>query len=56
MRLRAEMLPGDPSQVAFLYGPLVLAGNLGRDGLEYKPAEYADNGKDTRGLIRQRSR
>ena len=49
MTLRMEPLSGDPTQVAFLFGPLVLAGNLGRDGLEHKPTEYADNGKDPRG-------
>lgn len=49
MTLRTETLPGDASRVAFLYGPLVLAGNLGRDGIDFKPAEYADNGKDVRG-------
>jgi DUF1680 family protein len=34
MNLRSECLPGDPSQVAMLYGPIVLAGELGREGLE----------------------
>jgi hypothetical protein len=34
MSLRTECLPGDPSQVAILYGPIVLAGELGREGLE----------------------
>lgn len=29
MGLRTEPLPGTPAQVAFLYGPLVLAGDLG---------------------------
>ncbi len=33
MNVRAETLPGDDSQVAFLYGPLVLAGRLGSEGL-----------------------
>ncbi len=33
MRLRAEPLPGDPAMLAFCYGPLVLAGELGTDGL-----------------------
>ena len=33
MRLRTEALPGDPDRVTFLYGPVVLAGRLGRDGL-----------------------
>jgi hypothetical protein len=33
MRLRVETMPDDPKQQAFLYGPLVLAGDLGNDGL-----------------------
>ena len=33
MRVHDEMLPGAPGTVAFLYGPLVLAGDLGREGL-----------------------
>jgi uncharacterized protein len=33
MRLRVESMPDDPKQQAFLYGPLVLAGDLGSDGL-----------------------
>jgi hypothetical protein len=33
MSLRTEELPGDPTTVALLYGPVVLAGDLGRDGL-----------------------
>jgi len=33
MTLRAESMPDDPHQQAFLYGPLVLAGDLGSDGL-----------------------
>jgi uncharacterized protein len=34
MTLRAEPLPGNADLVAFLYGPLVLAGRLGREGLK----------------------
>lgn len=34
MSLRLEALPDDPSTVAVLYGPIVLAGDLGRDGLD----------------------
>jgi DUF1680 family protein len=34
MGLRTECLPGDPSHVAILYGPIVLAGELGTEGLE----------------------
>jgi uncharacterized protein len=42
MRLRADPLPGDPSLVAFTYGPLVLAGNLGKGAGQYnKPMEVA---------------
>ena len=33
MRLRVEAMPDDPHLQAFLYGPLVLAGDLGGDGL-----------------------
>jgi DUF1680 family protein len=33
MSLRAELLPGTTDLVAFVYGPIVLAGRLGRDGL-----------------------
>jgi hypothetical protein len=33
MSLRLEELPGDPKTVALLYGPVVLAGDLGREGL-----------------------
>ena len=33
MHLRVEAMPDDQKQQAFLYGPLVLAGDLGSDGL-----------------------
>jgi hypothetical protein len=33
MRLHVESMPDDPRLQAFLYGPLVLAGDLGNDGL-----------------------
>ena len=33
MTLRAEPLPGTTDVVAFLYGPIVLAGRLGQQGL-----------------------
>jgi hypothetical protein len=33
MALRAEPLPGSPDVLALLYGPVVLAGRLGREGL-----------------------
>ena len=33
MTLRTEPLPGTTNVVAFLYGPIVLAGRLGREGL-----------------------
>ncbi len=33
MSLRSESMPDDPKQQAFLYGPLVLAGDLGSEGL-----------------------
>ena len=34
MRLTVEAMPDDPGMQAFLYGPLVLAGDLGADGLK----------------------
>jgi DUF1680 family protein len=33
MGLRLEALPDDPKMIALLYGPVVLAGDLGREGL-----------------------
>ncbi len=39
LTLHAEPLSDDPTQVALMYGPIVLAGQLGRDGLEKKPTE-----------------
>ena len=33
MHLHVEAMPDDPGVQAFLYGPLVLAGDLGNDGL-----------------------
>jgi len=33
MQLWSESMPDDPKTVAFLYGPLVLAGDLGNEGL-----------------------
>ena len=41
MSLRIETLPGDDTQQAVMYGPLVLAGRLGREGLT-KPMFYAE--------------
>ncbi len=34
MSLRTEALPDDPSYVALLYGPILLAGDLGKEGLD----------------------
>jgi len=34
MHLSAEAMPDDPHTQAFLYGPIVLAGDLGGEGLE----------------------
>jgi DUF1680 family protein len=34
MGLRIEALPDDPTLVALLYGPILLAGDLGREGLD----------------------
>jgi hypothetical protein len=36
MRLSVESMPDDPKTQAFLYGPLVLAGDLGSEGLTEK--------------------
>jgi uncharacterized protein len=33
MKLRLEILPGTPDRVAFAYGPIVLVGALGKEGL-----------------------
>lgn len=33
MKLRAEALPGTPDRVAIVYGPIVLVGALGREGM-----------------------
>lgn len=41
MSLRLEPVPGDPSKAAVLYGPVVLAGQLGTEGME-KPAPFSD--------------
>ncbi len=35
MQLHTEPLPGSPDIIAFLYGPIVLAGELGREGLDH---------------------
>jgi len=51
MRLRAEPLRGDPSRVAFAYGPIVLAGQLGREGLY--PGAYILRNERTTGEILQ---
>jgi hypothetical protein len=34
MSLRYETLPGEPKTIALLYGPILLAGDLGTEGLE----------------------
>jgi hypothetical protein len=34
MTLRTEAMPDNPKMIAVMYGPLVLAGDLGRDGLD----------------------
>lgn len=44
MRLHAEALLGDPTQQAVLYGPIVLAGRLGQDGLTEQMQYDADHG------------
>jgi hypothetical protein len=49
LTVRAVPLPEAPTLVAFMYGPLVLAGDLGDAGLRFKPRAFVDNGKDPRG-------
>ena len=34
LSLRTEAMPDDPSVIALLYGPIVLAGDLGKEGLD----------------------
>ncbi len=34
MSLRMEAMPDDPKMIALLYGPIVLAGDLGKEGLD----------------------
>ena len=43
MHLHSEAMPDNPNQTAFLYGPLVLAGQLGSEGLA-PPIPYAEGG------------
>ncbi len=45
MALRIEAMPDKPSRVAFCYGPVVLAGSLGVDGME-PPRPYAKSQGD----------
>ncbi len=45
MRLHTEPLLGDPTQQAVLYGPMVLAGRLGTDGLTEQMQYDADHGE-----------
>lgn len=42
MSLHTEAMPDDPTKIAILYGPLVLAGQLGSDGIK-APMPYATN-------------
>jgi DUF1680 family protein len=42
MRVRGAALPGDPNRIAFVYGPIVLAGRLGTEGL-YPGADILRN-------------
>jgi len=42
MSVRMEAMPDDPSVVALLYGPIVLAGDLGKEGLTQN-ARYGPN-------------
>jgi hypothetical protein len=47
MSLRFEALPDDPLRGAFLYGPVVLAADLGTEGLE-APARYGPMAPEVR--------
>ncbi|MBN1419992.1 MAG: glycoside hydrolase family 127 protein [Planctomycetes bacterium] len=47
MRVAVEAMPDDDSLVAFLYGPLVLAGRLGSEGLE--PDDFSSENNNIRG-------
>jgi hypothetical protein len=40
MSLRQEAMPDDPKMIAFLYGPIVLAGDLGKEGLDDAKQRY----------------
>jgi DUF1680 family protein len=44
MALHVEPLPNDPSTVSLLYGPLVLAGDMGADGLPPNGQEAKNQG------------
>lgn len=48
MHVRAEAMPDDPGLQAFFYGPLVLAGDLGREGLtpESHRGDKVRNGRE----------
>jgi hypothetical protein len=41
MKVHAHPMPDDPTLQAFMYGPLVLAGALGNEGISYEMM-YAD--------------
>ncbi|MDF2439147.1 MAG: uncharacterized protein JWN98_131 [Abditibacteriota bacterium] len=43
MKLHSEALPDDAKKVAILYGPLVLAGDLGREGVPAEPYHVDQN-------------
>jgi uncharacterized protein len=45
LTLRAEALPGDPRTLALLYGPIVLAGELGTEGMPPDGLYIEDAGK-----------
>ena len=49
MRLTVEAMPDEPTTQAFLYGPLVLAGDLGSQGLT-EPLTVGPNAPRMRGL------
>jgi len=49
MSLRLEAMPDDPKMIAILYGPIVLAGDLGREGLT-EAQRYGPNAPQTNRL------
>jgi DUF1680 family protein len=45
MKVRAEPMPDDPNKVAFFYGPVLLAGELGTEGIEDTDPHAKEHGQ-----------